>query len=354
MAALAGCQNEKLDLSEFENRSKQDSGNINDTIYVKLNPDWTGFNKPQDIIVGRESFIYVADTDNDRIVVLNQAGQVLGTRYIKHPVAIAQDYQLNLIVCAQFDTTIQNNTTETFSAVYKINLVAAGHNIAAAPVKRLLPAAKDFAYLSEQRRREYTGVCALYDNSFLVSRKGPSNAGFIDPDNSILIFERHQRGNGAKVDTLIGRVPLVTPEGTGLISANKISSLTSFNRKNRDFVVTLIGDNSFKTQWFYYLETSEFSGYVSKLSPSNAAMMRPGRFLQPEGTAVDNVGNIFVADAGKDSVFKFNSYGDELQSFGGRNVFNKPHAVAFFDRVLYVADTENNRIQRFILSTDTF
>ncbi|MDZ7623899.1 MAG: hypothetical protein U5J96_05550 [Ignavibacteriaceae bacterium] len=33
--------------------------------------------------------------------------------------------------------------------------------------------------------------------------------------------------------------------------------------------------------------------------------------------------------------------------------FNEPHGVAFFDKTLYVADTGNNRIVRFILSTGT-
>ncbi len=63
-------------------------------------------------------------------------------------------------------------------------------------------------------------------------------------------------------------------------------------------------------------------------------------------------GNIFVVDAAKDSVYKFNAFGNELQSFGGRDIFNNPHGVAFFDRTLYIADSGNNRILRFILSTD--
>ncbi len=50
--------------------------------------------------------------------------------------------------------------------------------------------------------------------------------------------------------------------------------------------------------------------------------------------------------------FKFTPFGDELQSFGGIDVFNGPYAVAYFDNILYVADTGNNRILRFILSTE--
>ena len=55
-------------------------------------------------------------------------------------------------------------------------------------------------------------------------------------------------------------------------------------------------------------------------------------------------------------MFKFSSSGDELQSFGGsgdgEKQLNSPHGIAFFDKTLYVADTANNRIVRYKLSTD--
>jgi hypothetical protein len=80
---------------------------------------WTDFNKPSAILIGNEPFIYIADTDNDRIVMMNLAGQRLGTREgIKRPVAVAQDYQLNLLVCAEFDTVLSNGTIQRHSALY--------------------------------------------------------------------------------------------------------------------------------------------------------------------------------------------------------------------------------------------
>ena len=60
---------------------------FSDTSYVQQFPVWTGFNKPQDIIIGKETFVYVADTYNDRIVMMNVAGQILGTKSVKRPVA---------------------------------------------------------------------------------------------------------------------------------------------------------------------------------------------------------------------------------------------------------------------------
>lgn len=79
--------------------------------------------------------------------------------------------------------------------------------------------------------------------------------------------------------------------------------------------------------------------------------MTPNKFSQPEGTCID-ANDIFVVDAKKDSVYKFNALGDQLQAFGGPGVFNSPYDVAYYNRILYVADTGNNRILKFILSTD--
>ena len=111
---------------------------VNDTLYIQQTPVWGGFNRPQDIIVGKETFIYVADTDNNRIVMLNLAGHFIGERQIKKPIAIAQDFQLNLIVCAEFDTLIQGSNI-TYSAVYKLNMVDANHHIEDAELTRVLP-----------------------------------------------------------------------------------------------------------------------------------------------------------------------------------------------------------------------
>jgi hypothetical protein len=334
---------DKFDVGVF-NSEGGDPNLGGDTLYIQLNPAWEGFNKPKDIFIGREPFIYVADTDNDRIVMMNLDGQVLGTRFISKPIAITQDFELNLIVCGRLDTTISGQQL-SYSAVYKLDLFSASHQIENAPLTRILPRVSDF----NMPQREYTGVTAFYDNSFYVSRRGPNNSNLIDPDNSILVFRKK---NGTNADTLIGRVPLLDPNSTGTLSANQITSIRSFNTREYDLLVTLGGNNSFKVQSLDYIISQDFTGYTNKLSPNSTDLMKSNRFANPEGSTLDNSGNIFIADAGKDSIFKFNSFGDELESFGGSDLFKNPHSAAFFDRTLYVLDTGNNRILRFVLSTD--
>jgi hypothetical protein len=344
IALMLSC-GEKFDLTGFETGD----GNVNiggDTVFVQVNPVWEGFNNPQFVMVGREPFIYVADTDNNRIVLLNLDGQILGIRSVQKPISIAQDYKLNLFVCAEFVDSLGT----THSAVYKYDLVSVNHKIELAPVKRILPKPIDFT----QPLRQYTGVAVFFDNKYLVARRGPNNSNLIDPDNSILIFYQKNLSNGTTTDTLIGRVPFFDPLGTGIMSANQISSITSYNARNYNMITTLIGENSFKVQPLEYIFTPEFTGYQIAIQPGAADIMEIGTFNQPEGATIDNAGNIYVADAEKDSIYKFNSFGNLLIGFGGEEgfKFNSPYSVAFFDKTLYVADTGNNRILRFILSTD--
>ncbi|MBL1211980.1 MAG: hypothetical protein HND52_01370 [Ignavibacteriae bacterium] len=324
------------------------TGNIGDTVYVQLSPDWTGFNEPKDMIIGKDNFLYIADTENDRVVMMDISGAVIGSINIKKPVAIEQDYRLNLIVCGKYDYT-KDGITTTFGAVYKLNLFEVDHDITAAVPKLILP---DTTKLSDLSRpsRQYTGVCVFADNSYYIGRTGPSNSSAISPDNAIMHYQVLKDSIGNRYDSFKEILPRFEPLGTGIRSTNEISSLTSFNFPTRDFIVTL-ETNSFKSQWLQFVRTADFEGYETRIEVGREFML-PNKFGKPEDAAVDNANNIYIADSQKDSVFIFNSFGDELQSFGGSELFDSPHAVAFFDKTLYVLDTKNDRIVRFILSTE--
>ncbi len=339
--AIAACT-DKFNITEATTAIDSDNlGNIGDTVYVQQSPVWTGFNNPQDLIVGNEPFIYVADTDNNRIVMLNIAGEFLGELEIKRPTSISQNQRLELLVIAEFDTLI-NSENISFSAVYLIDMFGAEHNIENAKVNRLLPRSSfDFS----KREREYFGICSFMDNSGYVVRGGPNNSSLSDPDNSIRVFNREGFQD-------FDRLPFIEATGTGLLSAAGVSSLTNVNNGNYDLIVTFSEKNNFKVQWLQYTSSGINKGkYFSKLDVSTD-LMQIGKFGSPEDAAVDEAGNLFIADAERDSIYKFNNFGDEMESFGGSKIMSSPHAVAYHDRTVYVLDTDNNRILRFILSTE--
>ncbi len=331
-----------------------------DTVYVQVKPDWTGFNNPQAILIGHEPFIYVCDTDNNRIVMLNTAGGFLGALDlgalgIKKPIAITQDFRLNLIICAQIDSG-----AISYSAVFKINLYAVQHNIKNAnfndgSIRLILPRQVD---IDLHPNVTYSAITSFNDdNSYDVARIGTQNSSIYDPDNAILRFQYVNPDS----DAFLAIVHDIDALSSGLITANGINCMIPINKKKNDldFIATFNKNvpnaTAFKAQWFQHYDNGIVEGYRSAFSPSSGmAFVRPGRFGAPTGCCIDPLGNIYIADGdpGKDSVFKFDAYGEELQSFGGPAVFSKPAGVAFFDNTLYVLDSKLNLIRRFILSTD--
>lgn len=350
VASVIGCQEAQFPIDSLPQGSV--NTRIGDTVYVLQNPVWTGFNHPQSVIVGNEPFIYVADTDNDRIVMLDLIGRVIGySQKIKRPVALTQDERLQLIVCAQFDTLLPGKQAPTtFGAVYRLDLVSTGHDISIAKPRRI------FFEPSDSTRR-YAGVASLYNNQYYVCRNGPKNElTRIDRDLAILQF--------SKDDELLSPVTTsFSPDGTGLLSLSTMSAIattTAPGNRSVEFVFCQTGDHAlYKVQWIQYRVEGQTANFISKFYPSidgSIDFLRLNHFSQPAGVTLDPSGNLYVVDAAKDSLFRFSTRGIERYSFGGTGSgpmqFRQPSGIAFFDKTLFVADRGNNRIVRYKLSSD--
>jgi len=79
-----------------------------------------------------------------------------------------------------------------------------------------------------------------------------------------------------------------------------------------------------------------------------------GQFYEPSGVALDNNGNVYVADYLNNRIQKFSSSGSYITQWGvygnGAGQFNMPFGLAVSSSgYVYVADTGNNRIQQFDL-----
>jgi hypothetical protein len=231
---------------------------------------------------------------------------------------------------------------------------------------------------------KFTGLTTLADNTLLVARTGPTNdlSSSAYPDNTILIFnpkgQLQKNTNG------------LNPINSSLKSVLGLSSICSFAAPpqaatgastSQDFLVTQAAPQAeYKALWIKYFSDPDVgSSYIENPDLLNFDKTKAARFLyqsfrfkQPSDIciATDATGYIFIADAGTDSVYQFTRKGYEgvnapatstskkqiIASFGGAGggpfSFNEPSGVAYFKKILYVADKGNNRICRYKLSTD--
>jgi DNA-binding beta-propeller fold protein YncE len=101
-----------------------------------------------------------------------------------------------------------------------------------------------------------------------------------------------------------------------------------------------------------------FLGIWGRGGGDTTAGVGPGEFKHPRGVAVDDAGNLYVADKDNSRIQKFGPDGRFVRMWGrnggdgskgtGNGEFNTPYSVAVSrDRVVFVADTFNHRIQTF-------
>ncbi len=347
---IAGCAGEdKIDLTEFP--INIDPGTIGDTTYIPITPVITGFNEPSDIHFGYDQQIYVADKNNNRVVQLNLAGGIVSySDFVLRPKKITQDRNFDLLVIATVIDTIPPNILDSVDVVYRFKLQPNGGILSG-----VVPT---IAFKSNQAtpipgdHGNFTGISTFQDNYYLVSRSGPNNISPIDPDNAIFRINRFDNTNPVPE-----RLNGFEVEGQGLLSLQNISGIVTFSYNNVDLIYVQKSSNAaFKVQWCIYDDIEAI--YTPKFSPSgNVDLLRNGILIEPADITLDQFNNIYVIDSYKDSLYKFNSLGTlKSESFGGSGTgtsqFSNPLGVAFFNKTLYICDTGNNRILRFILSTD--
>jgi hypothetical protein len=343
LAISPGCE-EPIDLSALP---RPDTF-VLDTSYVRFDPPFAGFVGAEDIMVGNDQLLYVADTRANRVVMMNRAGMILSEKSILQPRSLAQDTRLDLLVGG----VIVAANGDTAGAIFRIHLVSAFPDSA----HRLGVSRIDIVWVElAHAQRRFPGLTAFGDNYYLAVRVGPDNSSFIDPDSRILLFDPNDR--------FITPIPaLNTRSGSGIADVNRPTAIASFPGV-RDFVLTQLSEGvAYGAIWMRYERSSDFEGWLPKFDPARPEdlfvdFIRPGRYLSPEAVTIDRARrDVFIADAGLDSIFKFTSRGVfKAESFGrirSGGLMRRPTGLAFFEQVLYVLDGETGMILRYRLSTD--
>ncbi len=334
---------------------------LGDTLYIPLSPAWDegngySFSSPQDVFVGLDTYIYVADTGNDRIVRLDAGGTVHAMyNGVPHPTQISQDELMRLIVV--------NDTRD----VYKIDVGANGDGVPVICYDASTRKDSAFADASEI----FTGVADYpsNDKAYLLSVSS-------ELTSSGKVIMMQGKGMGDFQDQIMDSIIVSYDEsdtlhnpiveyGLGAGFAAHPNALFSFSDGESVYLLMTQDSSTFKTQ---LLTVKKVQGgtynFVSAFDPSsNPDIYGLNFFSLPEDACADIPGNIYVVDSSPSAdhgAHKFSASGELMESFGPpgseADQLNNPMGIAYDDngdrRIVYIADTGNNRIVRYKLNTD--
>ena len=342
---LSGC-GRKIKLPT--NLAEPGSGTL-DTTYLPVGQAWEGasglaFDHPQDVHVGLDGHIYIADTGNDRIVTLDQSGQFI-QQYdsVENPTSVSQDRLLRLLAAGDNVIYKKGSKDEDFISIYVapdvydtvpiviMDTVVSDTDTVVVPID---------TFLVDTSATVYEGIAA---NPLPLSGYAEYYAcDFTRSEITRFLFY--------EPSTLQNLGPAV-PRGFQLGQTYYPLGISTY--------LTGTGFNLVFCQYLYYYSVQVLDG--RDFSPVIPHTARPDiygeeTFDVAEDVAVDEYGNIFVVDSEKDSVLKFSKSGARILSFGtggsGGKEFENPRGIAYYNKIVYVADTGNNRILRFAPSTD--
>lgn len=404
---LLGSKGDEITDEIFDEGKKDPNTVVDEVAYAALLPFWDEFDNPTDVYIGYDELVYV--TDAEGLHVLDRAGRKYDSISIRGAVSVTQDRLLNIYVAARYDTVItavDSDITWDLPAVYKIKNANGAGQIQFVDTLRHPFMDNSRSTTNAQHRRldrnradndelvELTGVTVLANNNIYVSRRGPNNSSgqATAPDNTVLVYDELRDSNGDRTGKMrnISQIRTLNPNTPSLLSGISISDITSFIgppqrenlAENLSFLISQGAkerDISYRVLWVNAVQTPDGLEYRSNgtlltrdTTRAESFLYDQDKFKNPTGIAysADSRGHIFVVDAETDSLYMFQSNGIEGVnppagsaidkainiSFGGTGngprEFNNPNGVAYFRQIVYVADTGNNRIARYKLTTD--
>ena len=159
-----------------------------------------------------------------------------------------------------------------------------------------------------------------------------------------------------------GRALKFTSDGTfvmqigtaGLGNLEKLPNITAVGIDNSGNVYLVDGSTH------HILVYDPTGVYLSELGEAGNCSSDNNRFCIPSGIAFDTDGNIYVSDNGNSRIQILDSTGAYIATIGqtgvpgqGNDQFDQPEHIAVYVTLLYVADSNNQRVQIFDISNPT-
>lgn len=351
-----------------------------DVAYVPIQPILDGFVYPTDVLAGFDELIYIVDNGTEEIIALDQALTEQGRFSVPGVKKLAQDRSLELLAIGTTDTVDGLGQPYTLQCIYRINMQSgSSYGIRNAKItnKVIHPFYFRNTISSNDPTVEFNDIAILATNEYYVTRNGNSS-NIVGPDQAVLLFSPQDvwitpvsiTSGGATYNDFFKRPFAISSR----VQPPQISVVN-----DRTFLVTSIDENAvLKINGIQVQEDENGIVYVPQESivgdytQADDFLQRPFRFKKPEGLTItgDGTNFIFIVDAETDSLHQFTSNGLEgikpppgsaetkyiKASFGGTgsaaNQFNEPKAVAYLNKIVYVADAGNGRVLRFKLTLD--
>jgi len=328
----------------------ESGGEVPGTTYVSISPPWTEafgipFDHPRDVHVGFDGYVYIADTGNDRIVKFDQAGNfVVQYEGIRQPQSICQDPLLRLLATGGNTIYMKSKEKNSFDPLY------AGEDI----YDTTITVRPDTIIVGSDT------IIALTDTVIQVDTI-PTNYEAIAPDprpisgyatyfvcdytrSEITRFIFYESGELYNLGAAI-------PTGFYLSRTWRPTGVFTYLTQTEFKFLFCQALSYFSVQ---LLDGETFLPLIPRTDSSEIYWQ--GTFGVAEDVVVDEQENILVVDSRKNQVHKFSPLGVHILSFGKEGTdedeFKNPRGIAYANKILYVADTGNNRILRFMLSSD--
>ena len=342
----------------------------NDTSYIHLQPDWSaatmGYSpaqpmKPVDITIGDDSYIFIADQDNDKIIVVTESGALATTNNMNkispvvNPVSIDIDAKLNLLIV--------NGTNTVYVWNQFLNVTGIKRAAFDTTESGELNFTSDQAVLDSILGVHPFYVDANENASFRGVAFGPAE------DNSVFITDQAEN-RILKLRILVGAAveladrgylfPVfqgfyekdIASYGTGAGTVDTPEQITCDDDGNVYF--TQLGGN-FLVQKLRYNGSTYSAAYTLYEDP----IMDLNRFMGPHDIALGLNDAIFIldtADSGRVSKFyNRGSFAGKPANLGKKGLvdarFNHPLGIAISStEVVYIANTDDHLIERYQFS----
>jgi hypothetical protein len=314
---------------------------------VMYGQDWKigNLSSPQDLFVGKDRNIYIADTGNNRIVILDEQFRVVH-------------------VIAEFDN---NGKKDTFNQPEGVFHDSGGHLYVADTQNRRLVELNDQGVLVRvfgepkstllREGFQYMPIKLAVDKAeriYVISRGSYEGIMEFDTDNVFSGFIGTNRVKFNPVDLFWKRI-----------------STKAQREQMQQFIPLEFNNIDIDADGFIYTTTSEESSErpIKRLNLSGVDILRSRGYFPPKGDIntlnvgsspgssiivdiASDVGGMYSAlDSKRGHIFTYDKDGNLLYEFGGlgseQGKFRTPSAIAMLDERMLVLDKDNNRLTVF-------